>query len=214
MTNPSDYSIDNGETIEFNGSIDEIALKIQEYFDYKIELHEAKFIAGVFVEKQSIDRNAAQAQKIKRDLDSWIDSDQPYQDAGLDTPLGYLVLQTSKNKMEAAHQLYLFVVCFFAFGKDVNYLGVFCIELIWIMLNSIKRITNFDDKIVMSAIIEIDSGSKPHPIFGISDISAKLEKRDEEYTRDFDDERIKKSLLRLESADFIKKTGDYWQIYN
>ena len=214
MTEPMDYRNDNGETIEFNGSIDEIALNIQVYFDNKIELHEAKFIAGVFVEKQSIDRNFAQAQKIKRELDSWIDSDQPYQDAGLDTPLGYLVLQTSKYKMEAAHQLYLFVVCYFVFGDAVNYLGIFSIELIWIMLNSIRRITELDDKIVMSAVIDIDTGKKTHPIFGVSDISDVLINRDEEYSSGFNDERIEKSLQRLESAEFIKRTGNYWQIYH
>lgn len=200
---------DNNEVIEFNGYLDDLSKTVCSIYKDKISVEEAKFIVGVLVEKRNLDNNVSLTKIESETLNNWVDSKAT--DAGIDTRFGYIVLQTSKLKVEAIHLVYLFFLNYLAFSDPVNYLGVFSIELIWYLVTAVKRITEENDKIVMATIIEKDVGGKEQR-FTIDDIQRGMEARKNDNIPVLDKTAISESLDNLVYHDLIRPLGCYWTL--
>ncbi len=195
-----------GDVYEFNGVIDEVKDEIQDVFDNEILENEALFIAETLVKlhlsEKSDKRNSSEL-KAK--------PEERYSDAGINTSFGYIVLRTSKLEVESIHLLYTFIVSYAVLGDPIQSLAALDIDLIWLLLKSVKVIKNDDDKYVMSIIIELDTKNKKQPM-SFSDISHCLKMRYPDETKDFNESRIKASLGRLLKDKFVDCAGDYWFI--
>lgn len=204
---------DNNEVIEFNGYLDDLSKTVCSIYKNEISIEEAKFIVGVLVEKRNLDNNVSLTKLQSETLDSWVDSKAT--DAGIDTRFGYIVLQTSKIKVDAIHLVYDFFLNYLAFSASdsdpVNYLGVFSIGLIWYLVTAIKVIKEENDKIVMATIIEKDVGGKEQR-FTIEDIQRGMEARKNDNIPVLDEDTISKSLENLAYNGLIRPLGCYWTL--